>query len=70
MKRILYLIIGTLLIVIGGLGIYGVIGLSDEYTSDLFYLLRQSILPIALLILGIYLLFQFYKKPDNKNNIK
>ena len=64
-KRILFLSVGTLLIVLGGIGVYGVIGLSHEYPSDFFYLIGQSVLPIALLILGIYLLSQFYKKTNN-----
>ena len=65
-KRILYVIVGTVLVVLGGLGIYGVIGLSNEYSSEPLYLLVQSVLPIVLFILGIYLLAQFYKKPDDK----
>ena len=69
-KRILFLIVGTVLVVLGGLGILGVIGLSDEYSSEPFYLLGQLVLPIALLIIGIYLLAQFYKKPDNKDKVK
>jgi len=69
-KRIIFLIVGTVLVVLGGLGIFGVIGLSDEYSSQPFYLLGQLVLPIALLILGIYLLAQFYKKPDNKTEVK
>ena len=69
-KRIIFLIIGTILIVLGALGIYGVIGLSEEYSSQISYLLIQLVLPIALLIIGIYLLAQFYKKPDNKNEVK
>lgn len=62
-KRLLFLIVGTVLVVLGGLGIFGVIGLSDEYSSEPFYLFGQLVLPIALLIIGIYLLAQFYKKP-------
>ena len=69
-KRIFFLIVGTLLVVLGVLGIYGVIGLSGEYSSQLFFLLGQLIVPIALFILGIYLLAQFYKKPDNKDKVK
>ena len=69
-KRIIFLIVGTVLVVLGGLGIFGVIGLSDEYSSQPFYLLGQLVLPIALLIIGIYLLAQFYKKPDNNNEVK
>ena len=68
-KRIIFLIVGIVLVVLGGLGIFGVIGLSDEYSSQPFYLLGQLVLPIALLIIGIYLLAQFYKKPDN-NEVK
>ena len=68
-KRILFLIVGTVLVVLGGLGIFGVIGLSDEYSSQPFFLLGQLVPPIALLIIGIYLLAQFYKKPDN-NEVK
>ncbi len=56
--------------VLGGLGIFGVIGLSDENSSELFYLLGQLVLPIALLIIGIYLLSQFYKKTSNKDQVK
>ena len=69
-KRIIFLIVGTVLVVLGGLGIFGVIGLSDEYSSQPFYLLGQLVLPIALLIIGIYLLAQIYKKPDNNNEVK
>ncbi|MFX1503401.1 MAG: hypothetical protein ACFFDH_20730 [Promethearchaeota archaeon] len=69
-KRILFLIVGTVLVVLGGLGIFGVIGLSDEYSSQPFYLLVQLVLPIALLIIGIYLLAQFYKKPSFKDKVK
>jgi hypothetical protein len=72
-KRIIFLIAGTVLVVLGGIGIFGVIGLSDEYSSEPFYLLGQSVLPIALLIIGFYLLAQFYKKPakiDNKDKVK
>jgi hypothetical protein len=69
-KRIIFLIAGTILVVLGGLGIFGVIGLSDEYSSQPFYLLGQLVLPIALLIIGIYLLAQFYKKPSNKDKVK
>ena len=69
-KRILFLIIGTVLVVLGGLGIFGIIGLSDEYSSETFYLLAQLVIPIALIIIGIYLLAQFYKKPDNKDMLK
>jgi len=69
-KRIIYLVVGTILAVLGALGIYGVIGLTDEYSSQPFFLLGQSILPIALIIIGIYLLSQFYKKPDNMDKVK
>jgi hypothetical protein len=69
-KRILFLIVGTVLVGLGGLGIFGVIGLSDEYSSQPFYLLGQLVLPIALIIIGIYLLAQFYKKPSNKDKVK
>jgi len=69
-KRIIFLIIGTIIIVLGALGIYGVIGLSAEYVSEPFYLLEQSVLPIDLLIIGFYLLAQFYKKSDNKDQEK
>ena len=69
-KRIIFLIIGTIIIVLGALGIYGVIGLSAEYVSEPFYLLEQSVLPIALLIIGFYLLAQIYKKSDNKDQEK
>ena len=65
-KRIIYVVVGTVLVVLGGLGIYGAIGLSNKYSSQPFFLLGQYILPIALFILGIYLLAQFYKKPVNK----
>jgi len=69
-KRIIYLVVGTILVVLGALGIYGVIGLTDEYSSQPFFLLGQSILPIALIIIGFYLLAQFYKKPDNMDKVK
>ena len=69
-KRIIYVVVGTILVVLGALGMYGVIGLSDEYSSQPFFLLGQSILPIALFVIGIYLLAQFYKKPDNKDKVK
>ncbi len=69
-KRILFMIVGTVLVGLGGLGIFGVIGLSDEYSSQPFYLLGQLVLPIALIIIGIYLLAQFYKKPSNKDKVK
>jgi len=69
-KRIIYVIVGTILVVLGALGIYGAIGLLDEYSSQPFLLLGQFILPIALFIIGIYLLAQFYKKPDNKDEVK
>lgn len=69
-KRILFLIVGTVLVGLGGLGIFGIIGLSDEYSSQPFYLLGQLVLPIALIIIGIYLLAQFYKKPSNKVKVK
>jgi len=69
-KRIIYVAVGTVLVVLGGLGIYGAIGVSGEYSSQPFLLLGQFILPIALFILGIYLLAQFYKKPDNKDEVK
>jgi len=41
-----------------------------EYSSQPFFLLGQFILPIVLFIIGIYLLAQFYKKPDNKDKVK
>jgi len=63
-KRIIYVVVGTVLVVLGA------IGLSGEYSSQPFFLLGQFILPIALFILGIYLLAQFYKKPDNKDEVK
>ena len=70
LKRISFVVVGTILVVIGGLGIFGVIGLSDDYSSQPFYLLGQLLLPIALLIIGFYLLDQFYKKPYNKDKVK
>ena len=69
-KRIIYVVVGTIIVVLGALGIYGVIGLTDEYSSQPFFLLGQSIVPIALIIIGIYLLAQFYKKPDNIDKVK
>ncbi len=69
-KRIIYLVVGTILVVLGALGIYGVIGLTDEYSYQPFYLLGQSILPIALIIIGFYFLAQFYKKSDNMDKVK
>lgn len=69
-KRMIYVVVGTVLVVLGALGIFGAIGLSNEYSSQPFFLLGQFILPIALFILGIYLLAQFYKKPDNKDEVK
>jgi hypothetical protein len=69
-KRIIYVVVGTVLVVLGGLGIYGAIGVSGEYSSQPFFLLGQFILPIVLFIIGIYLLAQFYKKPDNKDKVK
>jgi hypothetical protein len=65
-KRIIYVVVGTVLVVLGGVGMYGVIGLSNKYSSQPLFLLGQSILPIALFIIGIYLLAQFYKKPKDK----
>jgi len=69
-KRISFVVVGTILVVLGALGMYGVIGLSNDYSSQPFFLLGQSILPIALFIIGIYLLAQFYKKPENKDKVK
>ena len=69
-KRIIYVVVGTVLVVLGALGIFGAIGLSGKYSSQPFFLLGQFILPIALLIIGIYLLAQFYKKADNKDKAK
>ena len=69
-KRIIYLVVGTIIVALGAIGIYGVIGLTDEYSSKPFFLLSQSILPIALIIVGIYLLAQFYKKPYNMDKVK
>ncbi len=68
-KRIIYVVVGTVLVVLGGLGIYGAIGVSGEYSSQPFLLLGQFILPIVLFIIGIYLLAQFYKKSDNKDKV-
>jgi len=42
-KRIIFLIIGTIIIVLGALGIYGVIGLSAEYVSEPFYIRTISV---------------------------
>jgi len=69
-KRIIYVVVGTVLVVLGALGIYGAIGVSGEYSSQPFFLLGQYILPIVVFIIGIYLLAQFYKKPDNKDEVK
>jgi hypothetical protein len=69
-KRISFVVVGTILVVLGALGIYGVIGLANENSSQPFFLLEQSILPIALFIIGIYLLAQFYKKPENESKVK
>ena len=69
-NRIIFLIVGTILVALGVLGIYGVIGLSTESYSELSYLLGQAVLPIALLIIGIYLLAQFYKKSDDIDTVK
>ena len=69
-NRILYVVVGTILVVFGFLGIYGVFGVSGEYASQPFILLGQLVVPFALLIIGFYLLAQFYKKPDNKDKVK
>ena len=65
-KRIVFVIAGTVLVALGVVGFYGVIGLSDEYFSQPVFLFGQSLLPLALIILGVYFLAQFYKKSDNK----
>ena len=68
-KRITYVSVGTILVALGILGIYGVIGVSSEYSSQPFIIIEQLVVPIALLIIGFYLLAQFYKKPDDKNKV-
>jgi len=45
-KRIIYVVVGTVLVVLGALGIYGAIGLSDEYSSQPFFLLGQFIINV------------------------
>ena len=69
-NRIIFMIVGTILVALGVLGINGIIGLSKESSSELSYLLVQAVLPIVLLIIGIYLLAQFYKKPDDMDKVK
>jgi hypothetical protein len=69
-QKILYVVVGTILVVLGILGIYGVIGVSGEYASQPYLIIGQLVVPIALLIIGFYLLAQFYKKSDNEDKMK
>ena len=67
--KIALLIVGTILAALGFLGLYGVIKLGEEF-SDPIFLARQAIIPIGLIIIGIFLLAQFYKKPKNNDKVK
>ena len=67
--RIVFLIVGTILTALGFIGLYGVIKLS-EGSSDSFFLASQAIIPVGLIIIGIFLLAQFYKKPKNQDKVK
>jgi hypothetical protein len=69
-QKILYVVVGTILVVLGILGVYGVIGVFGEYASQPYLVIGQLVVPIALLIIGLYLLAQFYKKPDDKEKMK
>ena len=68
-KRIAFLIVGTILVVLGALGLYGMVGLTEENSSPIF-LASQAVIPIALFIIGFFLLSQFYKRPKNKDKVK
>lgn len=65
--KILFLITGTILVALGAIGLYGVIGLSGTY-SDSVDIASQAIIPISLIVVGIYLLVKFYKKPKFKDD--
>lgn len=67
--RIAFLIVGTILTALGFIGLYGVIKLS-EGSSDPVFLASQAIIPLGLIIIGIFLLAQFYKKPKNQDKVK
>ena len=69
MIRIVFLIVGTILVALGFIGLYGVIRLS-EGSSDVFFLAGQTIIPLGLIIVGFFLLFQFYKKPKDQGKVK
>jgi len=59
-KRIIYVVVGTVLVVLGGLGIYGAIGVSGEYSSQPFFLLGQFILPIVPIYIANCFIYHWY----------
>ena len=67
--KILFLIVGTLLVVLGIIGIYGAIEIYNE-SSDINSITSQTIVPISLIIIGVFLLFQFYNKPKKEEKVK